>query len=50
MRALISRNRNLEGTANISEGLAMVEELLTDTQLAEDLLGCVTLALHGASS
>jgi len=33
----------------ISDGLALVEELLSGAQLADDLLGCVALAFHGAS-
>ena len=47
--AVISRGRHLQGTAHIGHALALVEELLSSAQLADDLLGSVTLAFHGAS-
>ena len=34
-------------TANISDALALLEELLSGAQLADDLFWCVTLALMG---
>ncbi len=39
----------LKGAANISDGLALVEEQLSGTQLADDLFGSVAFAFHGAS-
>jgi hypothetical protein len=36
--------------AEICDALAQDEELLISVQLADDLLGCVALALHGSSA
>ncbi len=47
--AVISRGRHLQGTADIGNALALIEQLLSGAQLANDLLGSVTLAFHGAS-
>jgi hypothetical protein len=38
-----------QGAADISDGLALGAELLSGTQLADDLLGSVAFAFHGAS-
>ena len=46
---MIGRGRHLQGTTDIGDALALVEELLSGAQLADDLLGCVALAFHGAS-
>ena len=45
----MGRGRQLQGTTDIDDALAMVEQLLRGTKLSEDLLWCVTLALNGAS-
>ena len=45
----LSRGRHLKGPADVGNGLALVEELLSGAQLADDLLGSVALAFHGAS-
>ena len=47
--AVIGRGLHLQGTTDIGDALALVEQLLSGTQLAEDLFWCVALALHGAS-
>jgi len=38
-----------QGPTNVSDVLALVEELLSGTQLADDLLRSVALTFHGAS-
>ncbi len=45
---VISRSRYLSA-ADISDGLALGEELISGTQLANDLLGRVAFAFHRAS-
>jgi hypothetical protein len=47
--AVISRGRHLKGTADIGHALALIEELLSGAQLADDLLGSVALAFYEAS-
>ena len=39
----------LQGSAYIGNGLSLVEQLLGTAQLADDLLGVVAFAFHGAS-
>lgn len=38
-----------DDAADVGNGLALVEELLSGAQHADDLLGCVAFAAHGAS-
>jgi hypothetical protein len=47
--AVVGRCRHFKGPADIGDALALVEELLSGPQLADDLLGVVALAFHGAS-
>jgi hypothetical protein len=47
--AVVRGSRHLQGPADVGDALALVEELLSGAQLADDLLGGVTLAFHGAS-
>ena len=49
LTAVIGRGRHLQDRTDIGEALALVEQLLSSAQLADDLFGCVALALHGAS-
>jgi hypothetical protein len=49
LQALVGRSRDLQGSADIGDTLALVVELLSGVKLADDLLGCVALAFHGAS-
>ena len=49
MAAEIGRGRHLKGPADVNNALTPVEELLSDAQLADDLLGRVVIAFHGAS-
>ena len=37
------------GTTDIGEALTLIKQLFSSSQLADDLFGCVSLALHGAS-
>ena len=46
--AMIGRYRHLQGSAHIGNGLALVQSLVCRPQLADDLLGGVALAFHGA--
>jgi len=45
----LGRSRRLKGATNLSDGLTLVEELLSGTQLADDLLVGVAFAFHAAS-
>ena len=47
--AVIGGSRYLQGSAHIGDALALVEELLSGPQLADDLLGSVTIAVQRAS-
>ena len=47
--AVVGGGRHLQGSADIGDGLALVEELLSSPQFANDLLGVVAFAFHGAS-
>ena len=47
--AVVSRRRNFQGSANVSNDLALVQKLLSGPQLADDLLGAVVFDFHGAS-
>jgi len=47
--AVIGRRRHLQGSEHIGNGLSLVQELVCRPQLADDLLGVVAFALHGAS-
>ena len=47
--AVIGRDRHLQRTTDIGDALALVEQLFSSAQLADDLFGCVSLALYGAS-
>ncbi len=47
---VIGRGRHLPGTTDIGDTVALIEELLSGAQLADDVLGCVALAFHGAST
>jgi len=47
--AVVSRRRNFEGSADVSNGLALVQVLLSGPQLTDDLLGAVAFDFHGAS-
>ena len=49
LSAVIGRGRHLQGTTKIGDALALVEQLLSGAQLADDLFWCVALALNGAS-
>jgi hypothetical protein len=44
---VIGRLRDLNGTANIGNGLALSDQLLSGLELADDLLGCVADSFHG---
>ena len=46
---VIGRGRHLQSTTDIGDALALVEQLLSGGQLADDLFWCLALALHGAS-
>jgi hypothetical protein len=46
---VVGGGRHLQGPADIGDGLALVEELLSSPQFADDLLGVVALAFHEAS-
>jgi hypothetical protein len=50
LTAVTGLGLHLQGTTDIGVALALVEVLLIDAQLADDLLECVALAFHGASS
>ena len=47
--AVIGRGRHLKSPADVGHALALIEELLSGAQLADDLLGSVALGFHGAS-
>jgi hypothetical protein len=38
---------DLEGATDVGDGLALGNELLSDFELADDLLGCVAGSFHG---
>jgi len=44
---VIGRLGDLDGTANVGDGLALGDQLLGGFELADDLLGCVADSLHG---
>ena len=46
---VVSRWINLWGPAEVSNVLALVQELFSSAQLANDLLGVVAFDFHGAS-
>ena len=46
---VVGGSRYLQGSAYIGNCLALVEQLLGTAQLADDLLGVVAFAFHGAS-
>ena len=46
---MVGSRRNLQGPADVADGLALVEHLLGLSELADDLLGLVAGVLHGAS-
>ena len=45
--AVVGRLGHLNGAADIGDGLALSDPLLSDFELANDLLGCVADAFHG---
>jgi len=47
--AVIGRGWHLQSAADIGHALALIEELLSSAQLADDLLGSMALAFHGAA-
>ena len=49
MPAVVGRCRHLQGSAEIGNVLALVEELLSSAQHSADLLGVIALAFHVAS-
>jgi len=46
---VIGRGRHLKSPADVGHCLALVEELLSGAQLADDVFGSVALAFRGAS-
>jgi hypothetical protein len=46
---VIGGSRNLQCSAYDSDALSLVKKLLSSAQLADDLLGAVAFAFHGAS-
>ena len=46
---VVGGSRYLQSSACIGNGLSLVEQLLGAPQLADDLLGAVAFAFHGAS-
>ena len=49
LTAVIGRGLHLQGTTDIGDALALVEQLLSGAQLADVLFWCVALALHRAT-
>ena len=45
--AVVGRLGHLNGAADVSDGLALGDQLLSGLELADDLLGCVADAFHG---
>ena len=45
--AVIGRLGDLDGAANVSDGFALGDQLLSGFELADDLLGCVADSFHG---
>ena len=43
---VIRRLRHLDDAADLDDGLALRDQLLSDLELADDLLGCVADAFH----
>jgi hypothetical protein len=50
LTAVIGGSRNLQGSAHVSDVLSLTKQLISISQLADDLLGVVALAFQGASS
>ena len=46
---MIGGSRNLQGSADVGDALTLVKKLISRSQLADDLLGAVAFAFHGAS-
>ena len=46
--AVVGRGRYLQGSADVSDGLGLVQKLLSGAQLADDLLCAVAFDFHGA--
>ncbi len=46
-QAVVDRLRHLDHAADVSDGLALGDQLLCCFELADDLLGCVPGAFHG---
>ena len=44
---MIRRLRHLDDAADLDDGLALGDQLLSGLELADDLLGCVANAFHG---
>jgi len=44
---VVSRLGYLNGTADVGNGLALSDQLLSGFELADDLLGCVADSFHG---
>ena len=47
--AVVIRRRSLQGSAEVGNGLALVQELFSSAQLVNDLLWVVAFDFHGAS-
>ena len=47
--AVVGRWGYLQGSADVSDGLALAQKLLSGAQLADDLLWAVAFDFHGAS-
>ena len=45
--AVVGRLGDLNGAADVGDGLALGDQLLSGLELADDLLGCVADAFHG---
>ena len=45
--AVVVRLGHLNGAADVGDGLALGDQLLSGLELADDLLGCVADAFHG---
>lgn len=45
--AVVGRLRHCDDAANAGEGLALSDQLISDFELADDPLGCVTNSFHG---
>ena len=45
--AVVSRLGDLNGAADVGDGLALGSQLLSGLKLADDLLGCVADSFHG---